>query len=447
MKASAVLLFSFIFCLAFWVNTGTLSPYAASHHLPTVLPACEYLVNLDHEHFLATYRFMIGADSATWEWSVVLRRVLYPIIAYPFMDSLGYLIGGVVASFFIQLFSFLVFVRFVWRKIGSQAGLVAAGLLSTYPGTFYWSGLPYSYALIVPCSLLGFMVLSQLSEVSNLSSIAFLGLLLGVLFTGYDLLPYFGFAALLVLLMQRKFVGLPVVLISMVLPSIAVGLVLKYLYGLNLANVNSNIYGQIINAYLDLPVWAEWWPLLASAPGILLHNFTYSNFIFLPLLFVLSYCIGRVGLSVRLNLVELSLLFAVFSVFLFNNLAPPYPGKWQLRGVWIARLYQPVFVVFLIYSARVWQEISCRSGCGKILPSGVLLSITAAIVANGLITFGAYLAPAFASRAYYEFYQHSTPVALVNNIEKYGKRPLGFCRQAEKGKRVRRRKRRRDRAV
>ena len=67
----------------------------------------------------------------------------------------------------------------------------------------YWAGLPYSYAIIVPASLLCMALLWRVETLTTWRQALLAGLGLGVLFTGYDLLPFFGAAALLLLLWRR----------------------------------------------------------------------------------------------------------------------------------------------------------------------------------------------------------------------------------------------------
>ena len=63
--------------------------YAATDSHPLVLEPCHYLVNVDHYHYDSIFR-MIGGDDETWSGSVVLRRLLFPVIAYPFVMALWF---------------------------------------------------------------------------------------------------------------------------------------------------------------------------------------------------------------------------------------------------------------------------------------------------------------------------------------------------------------------
>ena len=117
------------------------------------------------------------------------------------------------------------------------------------------------------------------------------------------------------------------------------------------------------------------------------------------------------------------MLLAALGVWLFNNLAPPYPGKWQMRGTWIARLYQPVFVVYLSALARwlpaAWQVPARRRWVGAAL--GLTLAAQAAVM------LGPFLWPHVTSRISGAFYWHDPPEVMVENLKVIGTRPIGFC--------------------
>jgi len=89
----------------------------------------------------------------------VLRRILYPLLAYPFMKVLGFGAGGLVANVLLAVGSLLVFWPALRRRTGSKAPPALLALLATYPGWMYWAGLPYSYAIIVPLCLLCMILL------------------------------------------------------------------------------------------------------------------------------------------------------------------------------------------------------------------------------------------------------------------------------------------------
>src|SRR5205823_9486793 len=113
-------------------------------------------------------------------------------------------------------------------------------------------------------------------------------------------------------------------------------------------NSNTEAYFAVLKSYLPPVDLHAWWALLRQFPQAVASNYLYSNFLFLPLLF-LAILIASRWLprdSRILRPAEVALLTAVVLLFLFNNLAPPYPG-WPLRGAWVARLYQPAVAAMI----------------------------------------------------------------------------------------------------
>ena len=112
---------SFVMILAIWLATGTMAPYAGTLDRPLTLQPCRYLANVDHAHFLATFALLDRHRAAEWDFSVVLRRILYPIVAYPLMklfavatadSTTGFLLGGVLTTILIQIATLGIFVIF-----------------------------------------------------------------------------------------------------------------------------------------------------------------------------------------------------------------------------------------------------------------------------------------------------------------------------------------------
>lgn len=412
-----------------WTVTGTLSLYALSHHTPLVCGRCNYLCNLDHSHFQATYRFLRGDPAAAWEWSVVIRRILYPLFAYPFMERLGYERGGLIANAVLWTLAFFTTARFLWRRWGREAALVGVLLLATYPGQAYWFGSPYAYAAIVPVVLFQFMAAMRLSEERSWTSAVGWPLLIGILCLAYDVLPFFLPCITLVMLVQRRFLQLPLSLLLLLLPSILSGLVLERVFDVPFSNENSSIMGNIISSYLSPDAFSAWIARLRDLPGLFWHIYLASNFTILPGVFLIALLYGILRRRMKLQLAEGSLLLAVFAVFVFNNMAPPYEG-WQLRGEWIPRLYQPAFVVMIFYVARfvpALPELERKIG---------LAAIGVVALSQGLMIVSPYAGLRWADAYYYNFYRHSVIDAIPQNIEKYGVRPFGVC----KGKRNKRTK-------
>jgi len=146
-------LLAIVFTLGAWLSSGTLSPYAASYRELEIIEPCQYLGNVDHAQYMAHFHMLRGDARELWAYTRHLRRILYPLIAFPFVTVAGVEWGGLVVNVLIHLLSAFWFLRFLHTRFGEQAARTAAILLATYPGAMYWIGLPYSYALIVPSCL------------------------------------------------------------------------------------------------------------------------------------------------------------------------------------------------------------------------------------------------------------------------------------------------------
>ena len=96
-----------------------------------------------------------------------------------------------------------------------------------------------------------------------------------------------------------------------------------------------------------------------------------------------------------------------------------------MRGDFIPRLYQPLFIALLVYAARViggWRSASTRRAC-------ILLAAAAlAFAGNASIAFGPIGRVPWAGYVYHRFYMHAGPETMDANLALAGRRPLGFCR-------------------
>ncbi len=184
----------------------------------------------------------------------------------------------------------------------------------------------------------------------------------------------------------------------------------------------------ILKSYLSPKEYAKWFGFLITLPRVLIANFLFSSFFFLPLLFVfvlgLMFSVQRMKMF---TLPEVTILLSILIVFIVNNAAPPYEG-WQMRGDWIARLYQPIFVVLVVPIVRVSQHL-CNLPDVVIRKWLVFCGIIVTIIGNGLVVFGPILNDPWRLSAaiYWRFYQHSPVDSMQINLAKYGRRPLGFC--------------------
>jgi len=401
-----------VMLLGIWLSSGTMAPYAVTLDSPRILEPCHYVANLDHDQFQATFAFLDGAPPAQWNFSVVLRRLLFPLAAFPLMKAFGFMGGGLLTSMLLHLLALFVLSRFLSRRYSPEAADIGVWLLATYPGIAYWGGLPYSYAIIVPASIVAMVLLFRIDESDGRQALILNSLLLGLTFTGYDLLPFFGPASVLLVLRQRSFRASLINICCFLLPSGVVAAAMLWHPEIPQSNPNTAIYGTILRSYLD-PTINGWIELLLQVPRAALGSLIFGNFVFLPLAWLIS-LMGR-GKS-RPERVEMAIILSVAAVFLFNNLAPPYDG-WQMRGEWIARLYQPLFVVMIMMLSRL------RSLKGVAEWSGVL-----AVLLNACVVFGPILgALPLSSYVNARFYRHGSDMAMRRNLTELGRRPLGVC--------------------
>jgi hypothetical protein len=311
----------------------------------------------------------------------------------------------------------LGFVRFIGRAIAPEAAPFAAWLVATYPGVAYWGGAAYSYALIVPGLLLLAMLLHALDRAETQAAALGAAMAMGVLFCGYDFFPTFLPTALLVVALRRRFALGPAVAAGLIIPTVISNFILYRQFHVSPLNSNSASYLNVMHSWAMGPDLSQ----LVRLPQIAAANYFFSNFVILPTLFgALLALRPRLGLP-RLDRIEKIILCVTFGIFLFNNLAPSYAG-WQLRGSWISRIYQPLFLPLLFYTLRA-------------IPAGgrtVRALVVGTVALSGLIVFGPILhtrpLAQLTSVVYARFYRHSPDdYALVKNLEQYGRRPLGFC--------------------
>ncbi|HMC93359.1 MAG TPA: hypothetical protein VKO16_01180, partial [Polyangia bacterium] len=411
---------SALLVLAIWLSSGTMAPYASTFFRPIVSTPCRYLYNPDHPLHEAAFWMLDRQPPDRWQSSIVLRRLLFPLAAYPFMKVAGFEVGGFIASVLCHLAALAALALFLRRRYGDEAALAGMWLLAVYPGITYWAALPYANAAIVPASIALYVLLADLAEDLGLGAVALRSTAMGVLFTAYDLSPFFGLAGLLILLRRRRFAALPLAAACMSAGPVLSWLLLEKVFHVPWANTNTALYAIVARAYLHPPALGIWVRSLSDFLPAAIGTFFYSNLLFLPALFIAVVVIARRPLT----LPEGALFVSVAVVFLFNNLAPPYAGRWQMRGVFIPRLYQPMFVGLLCYCARLL-------GDWRALPpfkARLVFAVSVlAFAANASIAFGPIARVSWAGFVYQRFYQHSDPGTMDANLARYGRRPLGFC--------------------
>ena len=407
-----------------WLSSGTMAPYAATLEHPRIQKPCNYLLNTDHVHFEACFLMLDGAPREQWTFTIYQRRILYPLLAYPLMKIFGFITGGVMTSLILQLAAFVTFIVYVRRKVGDVAAYAAIVLVAFYPGIYYWAGLPYNHVIIAPASLMGIILIWEIESRDSIRRVALLALMLGMLFLGYDLLPLFAPPALIVLLVRRRFGRAAVAAVAMILPALLGLAMLAWKYGLLLENDNAGIYGNMLRAYFSPAGFSSWAQVASRAPAVLVRTYFFSNFWFLPALFLLTQIVNRCSLRLRMIGAERWLLLTTLLLFLFVNLAPPMPGRWQMRGSGMSRIYQPAFAAMILFVAR-WMQAAwdARRDARRWL-AGTLALTT---LANAAVIFGPALHITLADRVYGTFYHHAETCALSKNLDTFGRRPLGFC--------------------
>jgi hypothetical protein len=367
-----------------------------------------------------------GSPPNQWIWSVVLRRTLYPLISFPFMKWLGFEYGGILVNFLLAVIAVVGFATYLRRRVGPRGALAATWLLATYPGLHYWIGLPYCNAIIVPISLAAAAALWQLQDESRLWAITLLSLALGMVYLGHDVAIIFAPAALGLVCVRTRRLG-PVVLSLVVqgTPTAVNALVESYWLKIPLRNINSEMYIIVLQSYLHPGNPIAWGRLLLKAPYILVENFFASSFGWLPLLFAGLWVVTRRQGWTWLERFELAILLGALAPWALNNLAPPYYWRWMMRGEWIARIYEPIFVVFLTFIARVVENAAHEAGQARRL----FAAIAVTVALNTLVMVGPFVgATAYTGFLYWTFYRHAPNYyATVNNVARFGRRPIAFC--------------------
>jgi hypothetical protein len=146
-----------------------------------------------------------GVPKSVWEMGVVFRRILYPIIAYPFMKQWGFTLGGFITNLMLVSLGALGLFIFLYKKFGFRAALVGGLLFGSYPGLTYFGGLPYCYIFIAPATIFAFISLTWMDENPTCWRIISTSFFIGLLATGYDLLPFFLPVMVIILARHRRF--------------------------------------------------------------------------------------------------------------------------------------------------------------------------------------------------------------------------------------------------
>ncbi|MDL5046941.1 glycosyltransferase family 39 protein [Oscillatoria amoena NRMC-F 0135] len=213
--------FCLVFALQMWLCSGTLAPYAATLANPHLVNdqgdyisiegdtdfntlGCYYIANYDHKHYIANYKLIDGKPKEEWNWAYLLRRPLLYMVSYPFMKMFGFTGGGFVMAIVLNIAALVWFCLWAKKRWGETASFVGLVLLSAYPATMYWSGMPYPHILITACTLVLTILLYKVWETRSLRKTAVYSLLAGISFLAYDTYIFFIPAFGLLLLLQKK---------------------------------------------------------------------------------------------------------------------------------------------------------------------------------------------------------------------------------------------------
>ena len=418
---------SVVFFAGLYFATGTLAPYANTLLHAHVDPATGYLYNLDHSLHRTLFALVDGQPRELWQDSLLLRRVLYGVLAWPWMKGFGYELGGVLFNLFANLLGFAAGVGLVHRHVGRRGAILAAWLLALYPGAAYWVGQPYSYALIFPLGIAAFWLLLELAT-ARTARVAILSLALGIIYLSYDFHAYFLPASLLLLLWHRRWgalalsAGLQVVPLALWLWTLKSGLRVP------LENSNTAVYRELLSSFFDPSTLTANLSRLAALPETAADVFFGANFLFLPLLAAVAWALDFSWKDFSRHRAVPALLVAGAALFAFCNLPPPHTGPWNLSGSWIARLYQPLFPALVFSVAWWWQQLPPRTRWSR---RARIALVGAVLLGNTLICFGpaAGLPGHVAETAFYRFYDHNDlHWSHERNLRVFGRRPLGFPR-------------------
>jgi len=416
--------------LGCWLSSGTMAPYGTTTEFygasDSYIDKCGFRMNGDHWHFHALFKMIDGRPKAEWQDAFLLRRVLYAVLAYPFMKVLGFEAGGIAFNVLLHGAMLIAFAVAMRRYFDARAAVLTCWLLATFPGYAYWAGVPYVYAFIVPGSIACMIALLWWNDRPSLRRSAVAACVVGVVALGYDLMPFFGLGLLLMIAHRRRWRDLAVAcgILAAFAAFIAIGL--PAIYGVPAGNPNTDVYGRILAAYLDAPNRLDGWPtLLARLPKYFVLNFFYCNMLLFPALLLWLAAI-RLRWRIRpvLGPIVVTILLATLVLFLFLNLSPPYPGRWQMRGSWLSRLYQPSFVVVLVLVASTSVALREQLRRYRIF----LWSVVAVVAIDAVVIFGPYVGIDSLYAAVYErFYIHESLRHNHEWISKWGTRPYGIC--------------------
>jgi hypothetical protein len=416
--------------LNIWVNSGTLAPYAATLNHEFIIrdSKCGYLFNLDHNHFAQTDLLMGGYPVKDWKESQLLRLVVQPILSRPLTAIFGFLWGRFIFNIIICGLSVAWLFSILRKRLGKDESLTLTLVAASFPGFSYWGGLPYHYALIAPLSLFTYFELEKFLNSSSSDSKSLKRFCAIIILAGlsYEIfLPIFALILFLALILRKSYKAIFWSIPLIATPSIIINFILSFF--VPVLNNNNKSYGNIIKSYFTIPEWGAWWALLKNVPHNLISTFYNSAFFFLPLSFLLFVLLDILQKKNIFKKADALFLISFLALFAFVNLAPPYEG-WQMRGDWVARLYMPVFAVYIFYISRsLFISKSKKINLAKTLILATCLAGQLGIVYGGISGWDK-----LASHSYYQFYKHAPEALYHENLDNFGRWPLGFCKNENK---------------
>lgn len=418
-----------VFAAGLWINTGTLAPYAITFASVHFDPATGFAYNQDHPHFRVMFDFVDGKPRPVWDGAIMLRRILYPVMAWPFMKALGFELGGLCLNLLLAFGVFVVFTHWLARRFGGRAAVLGAWLLATYPGFSYWVAMPYQYAAIAPGALILTLALWEIDAAqAGKRGLVVWSAIMGVIYLAYDFAPIFMPATLGLLLWRRRWCSALVATVISAIPMAVWLTVLRFGIEQGLENSNAGIYRAVAGGLLTTTLWSQWLGALPGLGSVAMTAFFASNFAFLPMLFIGAVCLSWCSAGVRVSAVERSVLAATALLFLAINLTPDYSGGWNLSGTWASRIYQPMFAVMVVFLARWWQNLPERPRIGRVLASGLFVL---ALAGNVLVIAGPLLRDPLgvSGAAYFGFYSHAEGMRTTtyeDNLHRLPRRILGW---------------------
>ena len=417
-----------VMLVSMWLSSGTMAPYTATSSAPYVEPFCGYL----HSDLTNQYSVYLLVDGHAWDPTAQgMRRILYFFLAYPFMKGFGFELGGFIFNVILYSILYVLLAKVIAERYGEKTALWSIWLLVSYPGIAYWGGIPYCHAFIMPAAFLLYFLLEELDNAQDRLRILAISLIMGVLFLGYDLLPFFGLAGVLLLLARERYLEAAISLIACALPVALWSTALAYIWHSPVKGPQTLMYIDTIQAYwnafhANFPVWKAW---LAQVPNQIAHDFFYGNFLTYSALFVAAVGLNmsRGRMRVKFTRVEWAIMIAFLAVYLFNNLAPPTEKGWSIKGPLFTRVFESVFVAYFFYIVRT-MKVEIERPKAPWLKRGWGAAVVVFMAFNMTIVFGPILRNPLAGVLYEKFYPQGEPMSFVENMDRYGYRPVGFCR-------------------